>query len=104
MHRFPVALSAVTMALVVLASPAAARPALVSAEPAQASVSARVNAVKLTFSEPVLAEASGMELVMTEMPGMAGHHHLHHRCQQPASDSLQHAADDQQGGRLSNAA
>jgi methionine-rich copper-binding protein CopC len=62
-------LIAATAALLV-ASPALAHPKLVSATPAPNSVVASTARLQLTFSESLVANFSGVELVMTDMPGM----------------------------------
>ncbi len=54
-----------------LASPALAHPELVAASPAQGSAAHNVTRISLTFSEPLVAQLSGLEVVMTAMPGMA---------------------------------
>jgi methionine-rich copper-binding protein CopC len=56
------------------APPAMAHPALVSASPAAASVASDVRTVTLTFNEAFMPQLSGLEIVMTGMPGMEGHH------------------------------
>lgn len=56
------------------AMPALAHPALVASDPAAAATAIKVKAVTLTFSEPIMPQVSGLEIVMTGMPGMAGHH------------------------------
>ncbi len=56
------------------ALPAHAHPALVSSTPAAASATSNVRTVTLTFNETFLPPMSGMEIVMTGMPGMADHH------------------------------
>lgn len=50
-----------------------AHPDLVSATPAADATIARPTRLTLTFSDALLASASGIELVMTAMPGMADH-------------------------------
>lgn len=56
------------------ALPALAHPALVSATPGAATTASNVKTVTLTFNETFLPQMSGMEIVMTGMPGMEGHH------------------------------
>ena len=56
------------------ASSAIARPALVSSAPAMAATAANVKSVTLTFSEGLAPAQSGLEIIMTGMPGMEGHH------------------------------
>lgn len=58
--------------LLLLASPAAAQPSLVAATPANGATAAKVTRLSLTFSEAI-APASGVDLVMTGMPGMKDH-------------------------------
>ncbi|MES2095928.1 MAG: copper homeostasis periplasmic binding protein CopC [Pseudomonadota bacterium] len=62
-------LTAAAAALFV-AAPAVAHPKLVSATPAPNSVVASPARMQLTFSETLVANFSGVELVMTDMPGM----------------------------------
>ena len=57
-------------AAVLAAAPAIAHPKLVSANPAPNSVAASPAKLQLTFSEALVANFSGVELVMTDMPGM----------------------------------
>lgn len=64
---------AASMGLAV-AVPALAHPALVSASPVAASTVHDVRSVTLTFSEAFMPQLSGLEIVMTGMPGMEGHH------------------------------
>ena len=61
-------LAALTM--LATASPALAHPKLVSATPAPNASVAATGRLQLTFSEPLVAKFSGVELVMTDMPGM----------------------------------
>jgi len=56
------------------AIPALAHPALVSASPIAASTAHDVRTVTLTFSEAFTPPLSGLEIVVTGMPGMEGHH------------------------------
>jgi methionine-rich copper-binding protein CopC len=56
------------------AIPAQAHPALVSSSPAASTVASDVRTVTLTFNEAFMAQLSGLEIVMTGMPGMAGQH------------------------------
>lgn len=62
-------LIAATAALL-MAAPALAHPKLVSATPAPNAVVASTARLQLTFSEGLVASFSGVELVMTDMPGM----------------------------------
>lgn len=63
---------ALFLPLILLATPAAAEPALVAAAPANGASVAKVTRLSLTFSEPI-TPASTVELVMTGMPGMKDH-------------------------------
>lgn len=65
--------SLVAIAGLATAAPALAHPKLVSSDPAQGATVAKVNRVTLTFSEPLMAALSGIDLVMTGMPGMEHH-------------------------------
>jgi methionine-rich copper-binding protein CopC len=56
------------------AIPAQAHPALVSSSPAASTAASNVRTVTLTFNEAFMSELSGLEIVMTGMPGMAGQH------------------------------
>jgi len=60
------------VAAVLLVAPIAAyaHPKLVSATPAANAVTAPTAQLKLVFSESLVAQFSGADLVMTEMPGM----------------------------------
>ncbi|URW75841.1 copper homeostasis periplasmic binding protein CopC [Sphingomonas donggukensis] len=58
------------VAALATASPALAHPKLVSATPAPNASVAATGRLQLTFSEPLVAKFSGVELVMTDMPGM----------------------------------
>jgi len=60
----------VAAALLVAPVAAYAHPKLVSATPAPNAVSARTTQLQLVFSERLVAQFSGADLVMTEMPGM----------------------------------
>jgi methionine-rich copper-binding protein CopC len=62
-------LIAATAALLA-AAPAVAHPKLLTATPAPNSVVASPARLQLTFSETLVANFSGVELVMTDMPGM----------------------------------
>ncbi len=63
---------AAVLAAGALPSAALARPALVKAVPAADAAVTRPTTLTLTFSEE-LAPVSGIDLVMTAMPGMADH-------------------------------
>ncbi|NYT40968.1 copper homeostasis periplasmic binding protein CopC [Sphingomonas sp. R-74633] len=64
---------AAAVAIVAIATPAFAHPKLVSSTPAAKSVVSNVRQVALTFSERLIPTLSGIDLVMTGMPGMANH-------------------------------
>ncbi|WCT74087.1 copper resistance protein CopC [Sphingomonas naphthae] len=53
-----------------------AAPALVASSPANDATVARTAELTLGFSETVEVKASGVDLVMTGMPGMAGAHRM----------------------------
>jgi len=57
-----------------LAGPAFAQAVLVSSAPAASATVANVRTVTLNFDRAILPRFSGLEIVMTGMPGMAGHH------------------------------
>ncbi|WP_206244677.1 copper homeostasis periplasmic binding protein CopC [Novosphingobium terrae] len=73
--RHPLLAAALCAGLAVsgLAAPAMAHPRLVSAKPADTTTASHVTEVSVTFSEPLMAAMSGMDLVMTGMPGMDHH-------------------------------
>ena len=56
-----------------LASAAQAQPKLISASPAANATVARPGQIELTFSERLVPALSGVEIVMTAMPGMTHH-------------------------------
>lgn len=62
-------------ALILAAMPAVAtaHPKLMSSTPAANATVAKPSRLTLTFSEKLLAPLSGVDLVMTAMPGMADH-------------------------------
>lgn len=60
-------------AMIGWASPALAHPKIVSAQPVEGTSASNVTQVTITFSEPLVAAMSGIEVVMTGMPGMANH-------------------------------
>lgn len=62
------ALSMAASALAV-AAPALAHPRLLSATPANGSTASAVTRISLAFSEPLMARLSGVDVVMTGMPG-----------------------------------
>ncbi|HZU63987.1 MAG TPA: copper resistance protein CopC [Novosphingobium sp.] len=60
-------------ALALFASPALAHPAVLSAQPADGASTGPVSQLSITFSEPLVAALSGIDLLMTGMPGMDHH-------------------------------
>jgi methionine-rich copper-binding protein CopC len=60
-------------ATILLASAAHAQPRLVTASPAADATVARPARIELTFSEKLAPALSGVEIVMTAMPGMPNH-------------------------------
>ncbi|QDK34869.1 MULTISPECIES: copper homeostasis periplasmic binding protein CopC [Sphingomonadaceae] len=70
--RFP-ALAAAILAVAAVPAVALAHPKLLSATPAANSAVAKPTSIALTFSEDLVAPLSGIDLVMTGMPGMANH-------------------------------
>jgi methionine-rich copper-binding protein CopC len=56
------------------ATPAFAHPKLVSSTPEADATVAPTSQVSLTFSENLLAPMSGVQIIMTGMPGMPNHH------------------------------
>lgn len=67
------ALALAPLMALTLPSVAQAHARLVAATPAANATVARPTRLSLTFSEPVVAASSGIDLVMTGMPGMADH-------------------------------
>ncbi|NLR72286.1 copper homeostasis periplasmic binding protein CopC [Novosphingobium sp. ERN07] len=59
--------------LLALPGTAFAHPKLVSSTPAANTAVAKPTTLSLTFSEDLVGPLSGIELVMTGMPGMANH-------------------------------
>lgn len=57
-----------------LTAPAAAHTHVASSTPAASATVSNVRSVSITFSEAFMPPLSGLEIVMTGMPGMAGHH------------------------------
>lgn len=55
------------------ATPALAHPRLLSAQPTAGASVAKPTRIALAFSEKLVAQMSGMDVVMTGMPGMANH-------------------------------
>lgn len=72
-HRLLAAALSAGLAVAGLATPAMAHPKLVSAKPAEGAAASNVTQVSVTFSEPLMAAMSGMDLMMTGMPGMDHH-------------------------------
>ena len=66
-------LVAPALALLALPGAAFAHPKLVSSTPAANTAVAKPTKLTLTFSEALVGPLSGIELVMTGMPGMANH-------------------------------
>ncbi len=66
-------LAAPALALLALPGTALAHPKLVSSSPAANTAVAKPTTLTLTFSENLVGPLSGIELVMTGMPGMADH-------------------------------
>lgn len=62
--------AALALSVIALASTAQAHPKLVSAMPAANSSNAQTKELRLTFSETLVPQFSGMTIVMTDMPGM----------------------------------
>lgn len=74
MRRFslaPIALAAA--ALLAMPGIAQAHPRLLSASPADKATVSKPTRLSLTFSETLVGPLTGVELVMTGMPGMASH-------------------------------
>jgi copper resistance protein C len=63
----------IVIAALVAPLPAFAHPKLLSATPAPNAVTAPTARVQLVFSERLVAQFSGAEIVMTDMPGMKMH-------------------------------
>lgn len=62
--------SILAIAALIAPLPAFAHPRLLSATPAANSTAAPVARLQLAFSEGLVAQFSGVEVVMTDMPGM----------------------------------
>jgi methionine-rich copper-binding protein CopC len=73
MKKFRSLIASVLAAGAAIATPALAHPKLVTAQPADKAATAPTNRITLTFSEPLVAAVSGMEVTMTGMPGMPNH-------------------------------
>jgi methionine-rich copper-binding protein CopC len=61
------------MAALAIAAPAVAHPKLLSSSPAANATTGKISSITLNYSETLLPPLSGVELVMTSMPGMASH-------------------------------
>ena len=66
-------LAAPALALLAMPGAALAHPKLLSSNPAPNTAVAKPTTLTLTFSENLVGPLSGIELVMTGMPGMANH-------------------------------
>jgi methionine-rich copper-binding protein CopC len=66
-------LAALAPAALLGTAPAPAHPRLLSAQPAAGASVAKPTRIALAFSEKLVAQMSGMDVVMTGMPGMANH-------------------------------
>jgi len=69
--RLPFAAAA--LVLVAVPSLALAHPELLGSSPAADATVAKAGSISLTFSEDLVEPLSGIDLVMTAMPGMADH-------------------------------
>lgn len=70
LRPFKFAAAAFAVGVIAFASGAQAHPRLVSALPAANSSIAATKELKLTFSETLVAQFSGISVLMTAMPGM----------------------------------
>lgn len=61
------------LAVLAVSAPVLAHPKLVSSTPAVNSTVSKPKEITLKFSEKLVPQFSSFELVMTGMPGMAGH-------------------------------
>lgn len=73
MRRVLASFFAASIAVASLSAPAFAHPKIVSAQPAEGASASNVAQISITFSEPLVAALSGMDVMMTGMPGMANH-------------------------------
>lgn len=64
---------AIAGAMIGWSSPAMAHPKIISAQPIEGTSASNVSQVTITFNEPLVAAMSGMDVIMTGMPGMANH-------------------------------
>jgi len=69
----PLFLTAIVSALLMVPVPALAHAKLVSSTPAAGATAAKPTKLTLTFSETLIAQLSGVDIVMTGMPGMSHH-------------------------------
>lgn len=69
----PLARYALAATFLVAAAPAIAHPKLLNATPAPGGTASKVTQASLAFSEQLVPQLSGIDLVMTGMPGMANH-------------------------------
>lgn len=72
MTRLSVLLAAPLIALA-LPTAALAHPKLLSSTPAANATVSKTKEIKLTFSEKLVPQFTGIDLTMTSMPGMANH-------------------------------
>ena len=61
-------------ACLALAVPAAAHTHVVASTPAASATVSNVQTITVSFSEAFMPALSGLDVVMTGMPGMVGHH------------------------------
>lgn len=73
MRRLALTLLAAIGGAMLLPGVALAHATLVSSSPAANATVSKPTRLALTFSEPLVAPLSGIELTMTGMPGMASH-------------------------------
>ncbi|MEP7221776.1 MAG: copper homeostasis periplasmic binding protein CopC [Novosphingobium sp.] len=73
MRRFALFALAPLAAMIALPAAALAHPRLTAATPLANSTVTKPTKLTLAFSEKLVAPLSGIELVMTSMPGMSGH-------------------------------
>ena len=73
MRRVLACAFAASIAVASLSVPAFAHPRIVSAQPAQGTSASNVTQISISFSEPLVAALSGIDVMMTGMPGMASH-------------------------------
>lgn len=72
-HLSSFAVSALAMLALIGPGAAVAHAKLVSSSPAAQAKASNVKTLSLTFSEGLIEKLSGIDLVMTGMPGMANH-------------------------------